>query len=122
MSLGCYSPRSVGESGLSLRGDDASALTRRVLSYQVVVNPKNPAANVHLRIHHQRRSSTKAPWKDALAFSQIRLKAGEEISLDLHADEVLLLQKHLLNLYEVAKGGISSLSETLRSCGATIGT
>lgn len=48
------------------------------------------------------------------SYNRARLKAGEEVSLDLHSEEVLLLFKHLTNLYEVAKGGVQPGSRQLQ--------
>jgi hypothetical protein len=51
-----------------------------------------------------------------------KLKAGEEISLDLHANEVLLLHKQIANLCDVAKGGIPRGQRTVRVIDASTST
>jgi hypothetical protein len=92
---------------LSLRQNPDGSTWRRVITPKVLGgNPKNPAATLQIKIHQQRRANLKKPWQDVKSFQTPRLKAGEEVSLDLHSEEVLLLYNHLTNLYAVAKDGV----------------
>jgi len=98
---------------LSLRENDDGALTRRVLLPTVVVNTGEPDASVHVTIAHQRRARAGAQWDEPSQFSLARLRAGEEIRLDLHASEVLRLYRHLRDLYGIAQRGIPASEDHL---------
>lgn len=92
---------------LSLRNNDDGSTTRRVITPTILdQNRKNPNAKVQIKIHHQRRANKKAPWQKVDAFKETTLKAGQQVSLDLHSEEALLLYNHLTNLYAIAKGGV----------------
>lgn len=91
---------------LTLRPDDDTSTTRRVLTWRIVDNAKNTNANLQLEIHHQRRASSKSPWQDVDSYNPGKLKAGEEVSIKLRSAEVLQLFDELTKLYELASRGV----------------
>jgi hypothetical protein len=100
---------------LSLRTNDDGSTTRRVITPTLLnQNRKNPAAKVKIKIHHQRRANRNAAWEKVRTFRETTLKAGEQVSLDLHSEEVLLLYNHLTNLYAMAEGGVRPGSHELQ--------
>lgn len=100
---------------MSLRKNDDGSTTRRVITPTILAhNPRNPDAKVKIRIHHQRRANTKSPWQKTSSFNEATLKAGQEVSLDLHSEEVLLLYQHLTNLYAIAQRGVSQGTRQLQ--------
>lgn len=91
---------------LTLRPDDNTNTTRRVVTWRIVDNAKDPKANLQLKIHHQRRASTKDPWQNVDSYNPGKLKADEEVSINLHSAEVLKLFEEMTKLYELAGRGV----------------
>jgi hypothetical protein len=91
---------------LTLRSDDETSLTRRVIDPIIVENPNDARATVKIELRHQRRGKADAPWDDGQALSLATLRAGEEVRLALSSAETLRLYEHLTKLYEIGKGGV----------------
>jgi hypothetical protein len=91
---------------LTLRSDDETSLTRRVIDPIIVENPNDARATVKIELRHQRRGKADAPWDDRQALSLATLRAGEEVRLALSSAETLRLYEHLTKLYEIGKGGV----------------
>jgi hypothetical protein len=77
---------------LSLRESDDGRHTRRVLRWHSGV--KEGTRRLSISLVHQRRSPLTGDWHDQ-RFNLVKLKAGEEVSLDLDADQTRKLIEHL---------------------------
>lgn len=75
--------------------------TRIVFRPELVENPNDPAASVHGTFLYYQRKKTKDEWEDSQSIPLSTLKSGEGIKLELHADEILKLFRHLNDLYEI---------------------
>jgi hypothetical protein len=91
---------------LTLRADDATNLTRRVIDPVIVENPNNASASVKIELRAQRRGKADGPWKDDPPFSLASLPAGQEVRIALSSAETLRLYDHLTKLYEIGKRGV----------------
>jgi hypothetical protein len=91
---------------LTLRADDETNLTRRVIDPVIVENPNDAMASVKIDLRAQRRGKADGPWDDDQPFSLASLPAGQEVRIALSSAETLRLYDHLTKLYEIGKGGV----------------
>jgi hypothetical protein len=91
---------------LTLRADDETSLTRRVIDPVIVENPNDARASVKIELRAQRRGRADGPWADDQPFSLASLPAGHEVRIALSSAETLRLYEHLTKLYEIGKGGV----------------
>ena len=83
-----------------------TATTRLVLRPQLVENPNDPTAAVHVILLFQRKGP-KDVWEETDAIKLSSLKKGEGVRLELKAAEVLKIFKELADLYKIhARDGI----------------
>jgi hypothetical protein len=90
---------------LTLRADDETNLTRRVIDPVIVENPNDARASVKIELRAQRRGKADGPWEVDQPFSLASLPAGQEVRIALSSAETLRLYDHLTKLYEIGKGG-----------------
>ncbi|MEO6908374.1 MAG: Shedu immune nuclease family protein [Abditibacteriaceae bacterium] len=83
-----------------------SVHTRRILRAEIVDNTHNPEAGVKACIRHQKRHSKNQPWEDVEAFNLAKLKASEEIRLQLNAAETYQLSNELQRLHKISEQGV----------------
>lgn len=95
----------VADVSLAAPEEEPTALTRRIARVELIDNYKNPAAAVHVCLMHQRRATANAPWEDADSFDLRKLKAGEQVRLELHSGEVERLYAALNELYAISASG-----------------
>jgi hypothetical protein len=91
---------------LTLRADDETNLTRRVIDPVIVENPNDASASVKIELRAQRRGKADGPWKDDPPFSLASLPAGQDVRIALSSAETLRLYDHLTKLYEIGKRGV----------------
>jgi hypothetical protein len=96
----------VNDVQISVPENPETARTRRVLRTQIVNNTKDPAACVQMTLMHQKRHGGKEDWQDANSFNATRLKAGEEIKLDLSCGQTRRIYETLKDLYAVSENGV----------------
>ncbi len=97
---------SVQDIPIDEAADPGAARTRRVLRVELVDNVHSEVARVKACLIHQRRHSAKEPWRDADAFNLAKLRAGEEVRLQLGVRETYALWKQLERMHELAAGGV----------------
>jgi hypothetical protein len=90
----------------SIREEDETKLTRRVVESWILNHQKQPEANVSITIRHQRRASATEPWEDVDSYLLGSLPAGKEVRLALSSAETLKLFEELRRLYELAEEGV----------------
>lgn len=93
--------------------DQESARTRRVLRVELVDNIHNAEARVKVCLLHQKRHSSREPWRDFDAFSLTNLKAGQEVRLQLDSADTFHLYQELKRLYAAAADGIPRGDQSL---------
>jgi len=91
---------------LTLRADDGTNLTRRVIDPVIVENPNDARASVRIDLRAQRRGKADGPWNEGLPFSLATLRADQEVRIALNSSETLRLYDHLSKLYEIGKSGV----------------
>ena len=80
----------------------STSTTRLVFLPTLVNNPSNPQASVNGEILYQRKSS-KGDWEDLKEFNLSKMKSGEGVHLNLHAQSLLNLYEALGGLYSIHK-------------------
>ena len=86
---------------------------RLVFLAQFVPNEANPEATVHGTLFYEKKTS-KSSWQEISPLLLNRLKAGEGVRLDMHAQEVLELYQHLHG--ELGRtSGLQALLESVES-------
>ena len=91
---------------LTLRADDETSLTRRVIDPVIVENPNDARASVKIELRAQRRGKAEGEWDEDQPFSLALLPAGQEVRIALNSAETLRLYDHLTKLYEIGKDGV----------------
>lgn len=86
--------------------DAEQARTRRILRVEIVDNVHSTDARLKACILHQKRHSSKEPWRDENSFKLTELKAGTEVRIQLGSAETLQLYRELERLYCIADDGV----------------
>jgi hypothetical protein len=92
----------------------SNGLTRKVLRAEIVENPKESTNSVRASLVHQKRKHVEDLWEDVAGTDLKQTQVNRPSKFTLDSAETRVAFEHLVNLYEIGKGGVNPGKEVIR--------